>query len=171
MAFSLSLNSLSTRGMSAYDVVSGDKAFISTKWFEYLFVFVFFCSSIFHSRISDMFICLILFSGFFHCLTASSRPPPAGKHHVHGEISVCLNHTTSNDPVASNKISGSLLLSFFYPTASEPKTVRPYLGHTTARVFEDVWNYTAGTLLELLPRYNGKLHSSIHQSRSHCIQH
>ena len=92
-----------------------------------------------------MFICLVLLFSLFCCLAAFLLPPLTGRHNV-GKMQYVWNHTTLNDPVSPNKTGNSLLLSFFYPTASEPKGVRPYLDHTTARVFENTWNYTAGTL-------------------------
>ncbi|KAI1386064.1 uncharacterized protein F4822DRAFT_304556 [Hypoxylon trugodes] len=76
---------------------------------------------------------------------AVSLPPPTGPYQV-GVRKYIIEHYNDHDPVAPNNVSTAFLATVFYPTLDKPGAPKPYLNPETAAIFEQLWNYTAGTL-------------------------
>ncbi|KAK8105086.1 Platelet-activating factor acetylhydrolase [Apiospora kogelbergensis] len=84
------------------------------------------------------------------CQPASSGalPPATGPYHVglQKHVVPVLNEA---DPFWPNNVSTSFLVNVFYPTQQEPEPrdwERPYLDPVTARLYEQQFNLTAGSL-------------------------
>jgi hypothetical protein len=87
------------------------------------------------------------FIGTFLLSTTSATliPPPTGQYNV-GVTKHVINKTTKRDPTAPNKMGQSFLVTFYYPTLSRPKGVRPYIPKELARLYEEAWSYPEGSL-------------------------
>ncbi|KAI5861964.1 hypothetical protein GGS23DRAFT_597982 [Durotheca rogersii] len=80
---------------------------------------------------------------------AASLPPPTGPYYV-GVRKYTIEHYNARDPLAPNNVSTEFLATVFYPTRQKPQGApRPYLNPETAALFEQSWNYSAGTLAGL----------------------
>lgn len=81
---------------------------------------------------------------------ATAIPPPTGKYGV-GVRKLVIEHYNDHDPVAPNNISTSFLATIFYPTKADCSRTDtgPYLDPVTAQLWEDIYNFTSGSLASL----------------------
>ncbi|KAG7091248.1 hypothetical protein E1B28_010298 [Marasmius oreades] len=71
-----------------------------------------------------------------------------GPYHV-GYIQQVLNHTTPNDPTTPGDI---LLLTIYYPTPQIPNTTVPYVDPITAKLAEETFGLSKGSMSTLTTR-------------------
>jgi hypothetical protein len=83
-------------------------------------------------------------------VNATAIPHPTGPYGV-GVRKLVIEHYNDHDPIAPNNISTSFLATIFYPTDSGSKKndTGPYLDPRTAQVWEDIYNFTKGSLASL----------------------
>ncbi|RYP59599.1 hypothetical protein DL769_008464 [Monosporascus sp. CRB-8-3] len=96
-------------------------------------------------RVRFAIACLAL----FQTIQVTALPPPTGQYHV-GPSKHVIEHFNPNHPVAPDGVTTSLLATIYYPTLREPTPCKaPYLSPEIASLYEDRWNFTAGTLSSL----------------------
>lgn len=80
---------------------------------------------------------------------ATAIPPPTGHFGV-GVRKEVIEHYNDHDPLAPNNISTSFLATIFYPTDPGLKNdTGSYLDPTTARLWEEIYNVTEGSIASL----------------------